>query len=205
MMEFPLFVSNYAVPTPDTDEVLRYMGDRRTSPEVRSLVLDSISECEGVLSYRICAAKYEISVKDGVTDLGFASASSRALSASLEGCTHAVVFAATVGLGIDRLIHRYSRISPSRALCMQAIGTERVEALCDAFQHDLGTEEAKKGGSIRPRFSPGYGDLPLSLQKDIFRVLDCQRLMGLTLNDSLLMSPSKSVSAIIGITEEKCR
>ena len=63
---------------------------------------------------------------------------------------------------------------------------------------------------LRPRFSPGYGDLPLELQKDVFRVLDCPRKIGLSLNESLLMSPSKSVTAIIGIgkgdveAENKC-
>lgn len=57
------------------------------------------------------------------------------------------------------------------------------------------------GGDTRPRFSPGYGDLPLALQRDIFHALDCARKIGLTLNDSLMMSPAKSVTAIIGITD----
>ena len=56
-----------------------------------------------------------------------------------------------------------------------------------------------EGVFLKPRFSPGYGDLPLSMQTDIFRVLDCPRKVGLTLNNSLLMSPSKSVTAIMGI------
>lgn len=55
---------------------------------------------------------------------------------------------------------------------------------------------------LKPRFSAGYGDLPLEVQKDIFRVLDCPRKIGLTLNDSLLMSPTKSVTAIVGIEDE---
>lgn len=52
----------------------------------------------------------------------------------------------------------------------------------------------------RPRFSPGYGDLPINMQKDIFAALDCPRKIGLSLNESLLMSPSKSVTAIIGVS-----
>ena len=59
----------------------------------------------------------------------------------------------------------------------------------------------KEKGVIRPRFSPGYGDLPIEIQKDIFRALDCPRRIGLTLNENLLMSPTKSVSAIIGIVK----
>jgi cobalamin-dependent methionine synthase I len=57
--------------------------------------------------------------------------------------------------------------------------------------------------ALRPRFSPGYGDLPLELQTNLFKVLDCQHFIGLTLNDSMLMSPSKSVTAIVGLRERE--
>ena len=58
-----------------------------------------------------------------------------------------------------------------------------------------------------PGFSPGYGDLPLDLQREIFAALDCPKRIGVSLNESLLMSPSKSVSAIIGLggeANERC-
>ena len=61
----------------------------------------------------------------------------------------------------------------------------------------------ENGVGLRPRFSPGYGDLPLEVQKSVFAVLDCPRKIGLSLNDSLLMSPSKSVTAFAGITENE--
>ena len=76
-----------------------------------------------------------------------------------------------------------------------ALATERIEALCDVFCEDI----EKEYGKTRPRFSAGYGDLPLELQREIFSVLDCPKSIGLTLTDSLLMSPSKSVTAIVGI------
>ena len=67
------------------------------------------------------------------------------------------------------------------------------------FVRRSGRKPKKAAVFLPPRFSPGYGDLPLSLQRDIFRVLDCPRKIGLTLNESLLMSPSKSVTAIVGL------
>ena len=82
---------------------------------------------------------------------------------------------------------------------LQAIGAERIEALCDVFCEKIRLDAESAGLFPRPRFSPGYGDFPLELQKDIFRVLDCSRKIGLTLNESLLMSPSKSVTAVIGL------
>ena len=87
---------------------------------------------------------------------------------------------------------------------MQAIGAERIEALCDAFCDKLKAEKSEKGLFLRPRFSAGYGDLSIELQRDIMRALDCGRKIGVTLNESLLMSPSKSVTAIVGISNMHC-
>ena len=97
---------------------------------------------------------------------------------------------------LDRLIAKYSHLSPSRAVMLQAFGAERIEALCEAVCAD--------GGAVTARFSPGYGDLPLNLQGDLFQILDCPRKIGLTLNQSLLMSPSKSVTALMGIGPLSC-
>ena len=99
-------------------------------------------------------------------------------------------------MGIDRLIKKYSEINPSRALVFQALGAERVETFTDFFIADY---EKVYGVSLSPRFSAGYGDLSLSAQKDIFNFLNPQKRLGLTLNDSLIMSPSKSITAIAGI------
>ena len=95
----------------------------------------------------------------------------------------------------------FGKISPAKALIFQAIGAERIEALCEAFARDIHDRCGKIGAATGPRFSPGYGDLPLDIQKNIFAALDCPRKIGLSLNESLLMSPTKSVTAIIGIKE----
>ena len=105
---------------------------------------------------------------------------------------------ATVGIALDRLIAKYSRISPAKALLLQALGAERIEALCDTFCDDI--QKAHKI-ALKPRFSAGYGDLPLDTQNSIFGLLNLPKNIGLTLNDSMLMSPSKSVTAFIGIQE----
>lgn len=135
-------------------------------------------------------------------DLGFTVTHSRDLQKNLKGCCRIILFGATVGLELDRLIARYGRLSPSKALCFQAIGAERIESLCNAFNDEIDEIFREQGMYTRPRFSPGYGDLPINMQKDIFAALDCPRKIGLSLNVSLLMSPSKSVTAIIGISAQ---
>ena len=184
-------VETLAAPEINRREILRYAGCREADGDVRDLMEECIRLSQDALTYQICWAEYDLPQQ-------FAS---RDLAKNLSGCRRAIVFGGTVGLGLDRLIARYGRISPARALMLQAIGAERIESLCDAFQACL----RANGYRMRPRFSPGYGDLPLAAQRDIFDALQCAKHIGLSLNDSLLMSPSKSVTAIIGLTEgEDC-
>ena len=77
----------------------------------------------------------------------------------------------------------------------QAIGAERIENLCDLFNNEI-----KENNYTKPRFSAGYGDFGLEFQKEIFNALNLPVKIGINLNNSLIMSPSKSVTAIIGIT-----
>lgn len=191
----------YNAPPIEKREILRYAG----CPAAAELELldDCIGEIKGKLSYKICYREFDI-CRDGIMlDLGFVKAASEDLIKNLHDCGRIIVFAATVGLEIDRLIEKYCRLSPTKALLFQAIGAERIESLCNAFCAEMGDAVRTEGRLLKPRFSPGYGDLPLELQRDIFAVLDCPRKIGLTLNNSLLMSPSKSVTAIVGITENK--
>ena len=190
-------------PPVDRAEILRYAGVRGDAPEdLRAMLEDCLSEALPCCSYRACYREFPITRRKNLLDLGFAVTDSEHLSRNLADCTSVVLFAATLGIGIDRLISRYGRISPTRSLLLQAIGNERAEALCDALDREIGERMKARGCFTRPRFSPGYGDLPLSLQTDVFSALDCQKRIGLTLNKSLLMSPSKSVTAIIGISPE---
>ncbi|MCI2049897.1 MAG: Vitamin B12 dependent methionine synthase activation subunit [Lachnospiraceae bacterium] len=126
---------------------------------------------------------------------------SRALSANLRGCSKILLFGATAGPGADRLIRRAEVTSMARAAVLQAAGAAAVEAICDALNRKVDGELRKEGLFCRPRFSPGYGDFPLSYQKDISRMLDLPKNIGVTLTDSLMMLPSKSVTAVIGISD----
>lgn len=189
----------FDLPPVNRKEVLRYAGTREETPEVTRLLDSVLAEAEPVLSGSVCWREFPLTGQDGMLDLGFIKVQSTALNRNLQDCDRIVLFAATVGLGLDRLIARYSRVSPSRALMLQAMGAERIEALCDAFCGEIRQNAQAAGLHTVPRFSPGYGDFPLAVQTEIFQVLDCSRKIGLTLNQSLLMSPSKSVTAVIGL------
>lgn len=182
-------------------EILRYAGCKDADDAVRALLGACRAEAEGKLSYKVCYLPLHVTVEDDLCDFGVLSVRSADLARNLRGCTEAAVFAATVGVGAERLIAKYSAHSPAKALLFDAIGTERIETLCDRFCADL---QAEKPMHARPRFSPGYGDLPLSFQKEIFSVLQCEKHIGLTVTESLMMSPSKSVTAIVGFGDTAC-
>lgn len=194
------YVKTFSPPPVHRNEILRYAGVKGEVPDIQVLLEECLQEAECKLSYRVCWELVPVSQNNGALDLGFAETPSRDLARNLKGCEKAILFAATVGPQLDMLIARYSRISPAKALLFNAIGAERIESLCDLFCN----EQKAQGLCLRPRFSPGYGDLPLSFQKDIFRALDCPGKIGLTLNESLVMSPSKSVTALIGIGNQNC-
>lgn len=181
-------------PPVDINEILRYCGCKDADDGFIDIVSQLTKEAEKVISCRVCYRIFDIQTENEQLNLGFTKVKSTSLAKNLTDCKGIILFAATIGIEIDRLIQKYSRISPSKAVIMQAIGAERIEALCDTFCKEMAQQFC-----IKPRFSPGYGDLPIELQKIIFDVLDCPRQIGLTLNDSMLMSPTKSVTAIIGI------
>jgi cobalamin-dependent methionine synthase I len=129
-------------------------------------------------------------------DLGFAKVTSKALSKNLEGCDKIILFAATAGAGIDRLIAKYNRLSPARAIIIQAMGAAIIEQWCDIICKQFQAEF----GANKSRFSCGYGDLPLTLQRDIFAALNVTKNLGITLSDNCFMTPTKSVTAIVGVS-----
>lgn len=173
-------------------DALRYAGCREADAAALDLLYTCWEGLRGQLRYAVCYRELPLTVQGDVCELGCLSLRSAELARYFGECRRAVLFAATVGVAPDRLIARYSRVSPSRALMLQALGAERIEALCDEFCGGL-------SGALPSRFSPGYGDLPLSAQREVFRVLDAERRIGLCLNESLLMSPTKSVTAFVGI------
>lgn len=187
-------VKSFPPPPVDEREVLRYAGHRGEVPDstLQSLLAACVEEAADVLRYHVAYRALALPVD------WLSPAAER-----LEGCESAVIFAATVGVGMDRLIARYSRTQPAKALLLDALGSERIEALCDAFCAAYGAELGAAGLAVTPRFSPGYGKLPLELQRQLTALLDTPRGIGLTLNESLLLSPTKSVTAIMGIYKEK--
>ena len=178
-------------------EAYMYMGLRAKAPDeqVEELFSSCLQEVKNAVSYKACFTEVPLEFpEENEVFLGFGTVKSEKLFKHLQECKTAYIFAATAGTGIDRLISRYKVLSPSKSLMIDAIGSAAVEGWCNRLNADL-----VAGREAKSRFSPGYGDLSLEYQKSILEYLDAYRKIGISLSDTLFMTPTKSVTAIIGV------
>lgn len=180
-------------------EALRYLR-ARPNDEAAGILVDTVYlKLRNEVQARSVLQKHSITVDEaGVTlDTGVRF-TSRDLARHLKGCDKALLLAATLGSRVDVAIRRLALGSVAEGAAAQAVAAALIESYCDDVQAKADTD----GLAQRPRFSPGYGDWRLEEQRLLFPVLDCAKRIGLTLTDGLMMAPSKSVTAIIGLSED---
>ena len=180
-------------------EILRYAKCDFANEETLALLRSCIEEAKPVLTYKVCFSELPVNINGDMCDFDFFSVQSSDLAKNLRGSESVILFCATVGLSLDRLISKYSKLSPARALFLHALGAERIEALCDAFCNEIASLRNMRP---QPRFSPGYGDVSLDIQKNILSFLESDKNIAVFLNDSMLMTPTKSVTAFMGLCKE---
>lgn len=183
------------LPYIDPKEVLRYAGADPGSDFMLKSAENAILICSKYASYRLVYRHMKITSVDSnsvTLDNTFVLYGSL-VSKYLMGCKGAYVLVATVGSGIDRAIAAASVRSTYEGLFADAAGSAAVEAFLNDFCDRIDNQSLPK-----PRISPGYGDFPLDNQVSIFKLLNAEKTLGTYLNDSLLISPSKSVTALVG-------
>lgn len=144
------------------------------------------------------AVEVDVAADGDTLTLGGFSVASAALSRVLSECTRAVLLTVTLGRGSERFLRGRAAISPSEHFLADAVADAMVEAAADE------AERCIFGGAEHTlRFSPGYSDLPLEFVSRIVEMTDAERLLGVTLSRTYLATPSKTVTAIIGIKGDK--
>ena len=193
---------------PERREILRYLGYKGAAPdeEIQREIDVCVDDLNKAVTPRFVYEKFALSREQAQPQeeqLCFAGirVSSKDLSVNLRDCCGVYLMAVTLGPGPDMLVRRASVSRMSRAVIYQAAAAAMTEVWCDRINDRIRQEAEKDGLYTRPRFSPGYGDLPLSLQKEISRILNMPKEIGVSLTDTMLMTPSKSVTALIGISD----
>lgn len=143
-------------------------------------------------------ARFPILKNEGnCIELSCFSIQSEALAKHLQGCEAVYLMAVTLGMQTERWLHRLSILSPAKHFIADAIASAYAEAAADCIHAALAKDQA-----LTNRFSPGYADLPLSVQPQLLSAINANKYLHILLNDSLLMIPQKSITAIVGIRSE---
>ena len=189
-------------------EIKRYLGMMHGTEDTEEASVSSVIEsCLEELYEKVRPSHvfrtFPLMLKEeGEIDLTAFTIHSKNLSKNLSGCTEVILFAATLGMEADLLIKRYEKIQMSRSVIMQAAGAAMIEAYCDEINEGFRKAYLDNGARLHPRFSPGYGDLSLEVQKLFLSVLEMDKRLGIRLTEGLLMVPTKSVTAVIGVEYE---
>ncbi len=117
----------------------------------------------------------------------------------LAHCSMALVFVATAGYPIDKLIAINQVKDLTFSYLLDTCAGLFVEKLCDEIQNTVLLNVGQKGYTITNRYSCGYGDFPLNSQGKIISLLNADKKLGIVVTSGGMMTPTKSVSAIIGI------
>lgn len=124
-----------------------------------------------------------------------------AVKRHLEGCSRIVLCGITIGKRVDDLIARLSVSDMKMAVFADCGASALVEQAADDFEKYISSVLPEDTPYMTCRFSPGYGDLPLSEQRRLIRQIDAERMIGLTLNDSDILVPLKSITGIMGLSD----
>ena len=203
-MAAPIMLHSCKIDEVDKSQVLRYAGMAGSSvPEnINELIDKCMPKMLEVVNLKACYLDVPVMISENTVSFECMSIESKNLSVLLKGCESAILVAATAGIQVDMMIKRALVTSKAEALILNSVAIAAIEKYMSLLNGFFKSQYS--GYELRPRYSPGYGDVDLSVQKDLLRVLDTNRKIGVSLSESLLMKPEKSVSAIIGIGKEGC-
>lgn len=174
-------------------EVLRYMGQHGDDPQITQTAQRAIDTLNRIMVPRSCRICLPVETLDFLTG--------KDIRRHLHGCTEVYILCATLGAAVDREIRRVERRSMLDALALDAAAGEGIEAVCDEAEDQIRTAEAARGRYVTGRFSPGYGDLPLTIQPQVLALCDAARKIGLSVTENNILTPRKSVTAFLGVSD----
>lgn len=192
----------------DREEVLRYLEYK--GQDIDNNLIEIIEECRNITKDRInpryTFRVYSIKQKyKGIIELEGTNLilESNDLYEILKDCNECILMAATLGINIEKDIKKYSCTELTKGIIIDSCATTAIEEVCDKVQNEIENNILKNGQYLTFRYSPGYGDLSIEKNTEILTILNGQKEIGLTITNSGIMIPRKSVIAIIGITDKK--
>ena len=189
----------------DVKEALRCAGVRDPDEAALRAVQQAAEQVEKNASARYIYKVFPLAHSENaisLPDAGLTLPGSLAKT-MLSECAKAVLLLCTLGAGFDRLLRTAQARDMAQALYIDACGSAYVEQVCDGAEKEIAARYP--GLYLTDRFSPGYGDLPLSIQPELLRALNGEKRLGVCAGSSYLLNPMKSVTAVIGLSDRPQR
>ena len=179
----------------DREEALAFLGHRgQELGDLRERLERAACLCEKELVprgvYREMDASEALALLPG-----------RHIARHVEGCARVVLLAVTLGTQSEMLLRRERALSATDGLLADACASSLVEQAANVLNGHIVEEAAARGLAATTRFSPGYGDLDISHQRAMFALLELEKRLGLSLTQTHMMLPEKSVTAIAGLSD----
>ena len=181
-------------------DILGYLGTPTLDDTLSAALQQAMDTLCAAVTPRSCWQSFPLNRADtGLTLAGLPLAGSD-IQAHLQGCTQAVVMAVTLSDAVDRLIRTAQAQDMTQAVLLDAVAADAVEQVCESVVQEIRTRFPNC--YLTERFSAGYGDFPLEMQPDLLRLLDAGKRIGLTVTQSGMLVPMKSVTALIGLSAQ---
>lgn len=191
------------------EEVLRYLGHKgqEIDESLMSTIDNCIKEIKEISNIRSIYEVFNISqARDSVEVLNTNLVlTGKAINEHLSKSDKCALMAITIGHEVERKINIYKKIDLTKAIVLDACATAYVEEACDEIEKEIGKIAGSENKNITWRFSPGYGDLPLDIQKDFLETLKASKKIGVTASSHNILFPRKSVTAIIGFVDKSIK
>lgn len=188
------------------DEALRYLGykGQKIDRTTEELVNDTRLEIESLIRERYIYEFFPIDKDDqGIKLKGsILNLSGSDIKTHLKNSDTCVLIALTLGHSLDTRIRYYEKTSMTRALILDAWATAFTEKICDDICMEI-ESKLPLGKALTSRYSPGYGDLPITIQGDFLSALEAEKSIGLTASSHSILIPRKSVTAIVGLVDRE--
>ena len=190
----------------DKKEVYRLLGygnsepDALTESQIRDCISDIENKSEPNHVYKVFDLERSVSGQLRLKGTSFVFDGSDA-EKLLEECHKCILLAVTLGRKTDNMIMKAQVRNMALAVITDCCASVAVEDLCHQINNCLEEQYLEQGLYLTDRFSPGYGDMPLELQDKLCIMLNTERTIGLTVTPAMVLTPTKSITAVIGISD----
>lgn len=162
-----------------------------------------IADVNAFANIKSISAKYDIEIAENIklknSNLVFTG---KSILEHLIGCSSVVIFCATLGAAIDELIEKKGVVSVLDGYAVDVAASVLIEKACENLERNIMLQAAESGFKATTRFSCGYGDLPIECQGEFIKALQTDKRIGVSVTDSNILIPRKSVTAIIGLGKD---